>query len=112
MGLDETDMIVSIGQLLISEGWTVVQRAQLGTDERGETYVAELAVYDEFLASWSTHGATLGSRHLSGAASQSKRLLGWACWRARRRPRSRLRGLSIAQVRAAVGYVTKHRNAA
>ncbi len=69
----------------------MVKRDQLGADERGETYVVELAVDDEFLASWSTHGSYSGQLTFARSRVAVETLLGWSCWRVRRRLRSRLR---------------------
>ena len=78
VGLEEAQMVVRTGQLLISEGWPVVQRAQLGTDEQGEKYVAELAADDEF------PGIVVNPRRYSGQPTfvgrrvSVERLPGWS----------------------------------
>ncbi len=112
VGLEEAQMVVRTGQLLISEGWPVVQRAQLGTDEQGEKYVAELAADDEF------PGIVVNPRRYSGQPTFAGRRVSvetiarMVSAGEREEDLAADYGLSIAQVRAAVDYVAKHGHAA
>ncbi|GFG74479.1 DUF433 domain-containing protein [Mycobacterium botniense] len=90
----------------------MVERAQLGTDERGEKYVAELAVDADFPDIVVNPRRYSGQPTFAGRRLSVETIAGMVTAGEREEDLAADYGLSIAQVREAVGYVAKHGRAA
>ncbi|WP_183508146.1 MULTISPECIES: DUF433 domain-containing protein [unclassified Mycolicibacterium] len=112
VGLDEAKMVVRTGQMLLGDGWPLIERAKLGVDEHGESFVAELPADDEF------PDIVINPQRFSGQPTIAGRRIAVATIAGMRKAGESEEdlagdyGLSIAQVRAAVDYAKKHRVAA
>ncbi|MDP7729465.1 DUF433 domain-containing protein [Mycobacterium sp. TY813] len=112
VGLDDAQMVVRTGQMLLGDGWPLIERARLGIDERGESYVAELPADEDFPE------IVINPQRLSGQPTIAGRRVAVATIAGMNKAGESVEdlaadyGLSIAQVRAAINYADKHRLAA
>lgn len=109
---EETKMVVRTGQMLLGEGWSLIEKARIGVDEAGERFVAELPVDEEFPE------IVINPQRFSGQPTIAGRRVAVATIAGMRKAGEAEEdlaadyGLSIAQVRAAVEYAEKYRVAA
>lgn len=108
-GLDEAQMVVRTGQMLLGDGWPLIERAKLAVDECGERVVAELPVDDAFPDIVVNPQRFSGQPTITGRRVAIATIAGMAEAGESEADLAADYGLSIAQVRAAIEYAKKHR---
>ncbi len=110
VGLDEVRMVLRTGQLILGEGWPVIERAQLGTDTRGEKFVTELPPDDDFPGIVVNPNRYSGQPTFVGRRVAVATIAGMVAAGDREEDLAADYGLSLIQVRDAVRYIEKHGN--
>jgi uncharacterized protein (DUF433 family) len=108
VGLDDVRVVVRTGQGLLADGWPVIQRASLGSDERGQTVVVEMPAADDFPGIVVNPNRYSGQPTFEGRRVAVATIAGMAAGGEREEDLAADYGLSLLQVRAAVAYVKKY----
>jgi len=110
IGLDEARMVIRTGQLILGEGWPVIEQAQLGTDTRGEKFVTELPPDDDFPGIVVNPNRYSGQPTFVGRRVAVATIAGMVAAGEKEEDLAADYGLSLLQVRDAVRYIRKHGN--
>lgn len=112
VGTDDARVVVRTGQGLLLDGWPIIQRASLGSDERGHNFVVEMPAAPEFPGIVVNPNRYSGQPTFEGRRVAVATIAGMAIGGEREQDLAADYGLSLSQVRAAVEYVKKYGTAA
>jgi uncharacterized protein (DUF433 family) len=109
---DDTEVIVRTGQMLLGEGWPVIEQAQLASDARGEKFVAEVPPDIKFPGIVVNPNRYSGQPTLKGRRVSAATIAGMVKAGENKPDLAADYGLSLAQVDEAVAFIDKHGSAA
>lgn len=109
VGLDDSRVVIRTGQLLLADGRTVIERASLGSDERGGgPFVVEMPAADDFPGIVVNPNRYSGQPTFEGRRVAVATIAGMVAAGEREEDLAADYGLSLRQVRSAVEYVHKY----
>ena len=111
-GLDVARVVIRTGQGVLIDGWPVIQRASLGSDESGRKVVIEMPAADDFPGIVVNPNRYSGQPTFEGRRVAVATIAGMVAAGEREEDLAADYGLSLVQVRSAVEYVKKYGAAA
>ena len=113
LGLGDARVVIRTGQSVLDDGRQVIENASLGTDERGAgPFVVEMPAADDFPGIVVNPNRYSGQPTFKGRRVAVATIAGMAMAGEREEDLAADYGLSLRQVRSAVGYVRKYGTAA
>lgn len=111
-GDEDTRVVVRTGQMILGDGWPVIEQSQLATDARGENFVAEMPPDIDFPGIVVNPNRYSGQPTFKGRRVSVATIAGMVRAGEAETDLAADYALSLAQVTDAVAFVEKHGTAA